>query len=118
MLIGKRIKEARLAKGMSQQALGDLLNVSKVSVCGYETGTRTPTLETFLDLIEVLDLEPSYVLGIETSVVSEEGEPYGAKMAKEDFEILNELKNHRTLYNQLCENPKRTVDIIAKKMEK
>ena len=47
MLIGKRIKDMRLEKGLSQQELGDLLGVTKVSVCGYENGTRTPSLETF-----------------------------------------------------------------------
>ena len=118
MLIGKRVKEARLKKGMSQQMLGNLLNVSKVSICGYETGTRTPTLDTFLDLIAILELDPAYALGIETTTVCEDGETYGARMAKEDFEILNELKQHRLLYNQLCENPKRMVEIIDRKMTK
>ena len=51
MLVGERLKEARLAKGLSQQELGDLLGVSKVSICGYEKGTRTPTLNNFIDLI-------------------------------------------------------------------
>lgn len=118
MLIGHRIKEARIKKGMSQQALGDILKVSKVSVCGYETGTRTPTMETFLDLIKTLEMTPEYALGMETFVVNEEGVPYGNKMAKEDLEIIEELKKHRELYNQLCDNPKRTVDIIASKLKK
>ena len=63
MIIGKRLKEARLKKSMSQEELGNLLGVSKVSICGYEKGTRTPTMENFLDLIKILELEPDYVLG-------------------------------------------------------
>lgn len=118
MLIGHRIKDARIKKGMTQQTLGDILKVSKVSVCGYETGTRTPTLETFLDLIHTLEMTPEYALGMETLAVSEEGVPYGNKIAKEDMKIIEELKKHRELYNQLCENPKRTVDIIASKLKK
>ncbi len=51
MVVGSRIKEERLKREMSQQQLGDLLGVTKVSVCGYENGTRTPTMETFLNLI-------------------------------------------------------------------
>ena len=50
MIIGKRLKEARIKKGMSQEELGNILGVSKVSICGYEKGTRTPTMENFLDL--------------------------------------------------------------------
>ena len=32
MLVGKRIKDMRLEKGMSQQELGDLIGVTKVSI--------------------------------------------------------------------------------------
>ena len=52
MLIGQRIKEARLKKGYTQSDLGNLLNVSKVSICGYERGTGTPTLDIFNKLTE------------------------------------------------------------------
>ena len=45
MIIGKRIKNARTKKGLTQEELGKLLGVSKVSICGYERGTRTPTME-------------------------------------------------------------------------
>ena len=51
MIIGERLKEARLKKGLTQSQLGELLEVSKVSICGYEKGTRTPTMEKFLALI-------------------------------------------------------------------
>ena len=44
MLIGKRIKELRIEKGLSQQQLGEIIGVTKVSVCGYENGSRVPTL--------------------------------------------------------------------------
>lgn len=118
MLIGHRIKEARLKKGLSQQQLGEMLNISKVSVCGYETGTRTPTMETFLSLIEILEIPVEYALGMETFIVNEEEVPYGYKIAQEDISILEELKKHRKLYNELCENPKRTIDKIASKMKK
>ena len=50
MLIGRRVKEARLEKKMSQEELGKMLGVTKVSICGYENGTRTPTMQNFLDL--------------------------------------------------------------------
>ena len=42
MLIGKRIKDMRLEKGMSQQELGDMIGVTKVSICGYENGNYPP----------------------------------------------------------------------------
>lgn len=118
MIIGKRIKEARINKNMSQEELGNLLGVSKVSICGYEKGTRTPTMENFLDLIEILELEPDYVLGRDKTVVSEKNTEYKTKMATEDIQIIKELKNNRELYNKLCSDPKRIIDLISRKLMK
>lgn len=112
MIIGKRIKEARIKKNMTQDDLGKLLGVSKVSVCGYEKGTRTPTMENFEDLIEILDLEPDYVLGRDKNIISESNKEYKVKMADEDIQIIKEIKNNRELYNKLCSDPKRTIELI------
>lgn len=118
MLIGKRIKEARIKKNMSQEDLGNLLGVSKVSICGYEKGTRTPTMENFLDLIRILELEPDYVLGRDKSIISEKNHDYKIIMADEDIQIIKELKNNPKLYNKLCSDPKRTIELINRKMTK
>lgn len=118
MIIGKRIKEARIKKNMSQEELGNLLGVSKVSICGYEKGTRTPTMENFLDLIKILELEPDYVLGRDRNVVSEKNRGYKIVMAQEDLEIITELKKNRELYNKICYDPKRTIDLINRKLMK
>ena len=116
MIIGERIKEARIAKNMTQQEVGDALGVSKVSVCGYEKGTRTPTMENFLDLIELLDLDVKYVLGQDILAVNEENEPYPVKLASNDFAMVNAIKTNRELYNLFCSNPQRTVEQIKRKL--
>lgn len=118
MIIGKRLKEARVEKGLSQEELGNLLGVSKVSICGYEKGTRTPTMENFLDLIEILNLEPDYVLGRDTEVKSKKDKAYKIIMAEEDIQIIKELKNNRELYNKLCSDTKRTIELINRKLMK
>lgn len=116
MLIGNRIKQARIQKGLSQEEVGNILGISRVSVCGYENGTQTPTLETFVKLIEFYEMDPYYALGIEIPIIKEEEVPYGNRVAKEDLQILEELKSHKELYNRLCVNPKRTTKIIASRM--
>ena len=117
MIIGSRIKENRLKKGLSQEQLGKLLNVSKVSICGYENGSRTPTLKTFLDITDILNMTPDYLLGRDTSILSEEEYAYtGKKISAKDLEILKELKTKPVLYNKLFSNPKRTVELISRKI--
>ncbi|MBQ9023801.1 MAG: helix-turn-helix transcriptional regulator [Bacilli bacterium] len=72
MILGSRIKSLRKSKGLTQSQLANLINVTKVSICCYEKGNRTPNLDTFMDLVNVLDTTPNYLLGVDTRVVSEE----------------------------------------------
>ena len=51
MIIGERVKEARINKNYTQEELGDIIGVSKVSICGYETGNRTPTMAMVLSAV-------------------------------------------------------------------
>ena len=118
MIVGERIKEARKKKNLSQQDLGDLLGVSKVSICGYEKGVRIPTMENFLQLIDILDLSPDYLLGRDVNCVSDDEEKYSVKLAKEDLKIIQEIKNNNQLYNLLKNDPKRTVELVVRKLNK
>jgi transcriptional regulator with XRE-family HTH domain len=117
MLIGKRLKELRKAKGLNQQELGNLVNVTKVSICCYEKGTRTPNLETFEDLLNVFDVSADYLLGndVTANVVKEGEESYTVSISKDDLNLLNELKRDKDLYrNVINEDPKRVIDLINK----
>lgn len=116
MIIGSRIKQARLNKGLSQEAFGKLLGVSKVSVCGYELGMRTPSLETLIKIVDTLDLDPNYLLGRDIFVVSEKEEKYYVSMAKNDIEIIKELKRYPILYNKILNSPKRTIELINREI--
>lgn len=117
MIIGQRIRKARKEKGLSQEELGSKIGVSKVSICGYEKGTRTPTIENFEDLLRILELEPDYILGREKTVVSESDTNYTVKMSNIDIQIINEIKKNRELYNKMCEDPLRTIELINRKMK-
>lgn len=116
MLVGKRIKDMRLEKGMSQQELGDLIGVTKVSICGYENGTRTPSLETFGILADIFETTTDYLLGREVSVVDEEGNEYIGSISRDDIEIIQEFRHYPNLYAKLIKDVKRYVSLINKKM--
>lgn len=117
MIIGKRIKEARIKKKMSQEELGDLLGVTKVSVCGYEKGTRTPTMKTFLKLIEILDLDPNQLLGRDVRVITERDPYYAVRMAHEDIAIIAELKHYPKLHARLRNEPVRFFELLNRKLK-
>lgn len=115
-MLGQRIKDARLAKGLSQEQLGDLIGVSKVTICWYESNTRTPSLENFEKLVDALEISADYALGKEVTAVSENSE-YKVKVAKKDLEILSALKAQRDVYNKLYEDPIRTSELISRKLK-
>ena len=95
-----------------------MLGVTKVSICGYENGTRTPTLETFINLLKILNVTPDYLLGRDVDDVKEQGESYVFKIAREYMEIIKKLKKHRELYNKLCSNPQRVINLISHRFKK
>lgn len=108
MLIGERIKKERKRNGYTQDDLGKILNVSKVSVCGYEKGTRTPTIETFMELVNTLKVDPNYLLGRDVKAVGEDDEFY-IKLSNYDLKLIEELKHYPELYNRLIQNPKEEI---------
>ena len=115
MIVGKRIKELRKSKNLTQQKLADLINVTKVSICCYEKGTRTHNLETFIDLVNVLETTPDYLLGRDVKVVSENDENYSVVLPIEDIQIIKEIRKNEKLISYLRNDPKRGVEYISKK---
>ncbi len=114
MLLGKRLKDLRKKKGLTQQELGDLINVTKVSICCYENGTRMPTIDTLLELGKVFGVDVAYFLGHDEVVQKKDKEFF--YLAEEEILILEELRKHDNLYEKLIADPKRTVEFIAKKV--
>ena len=45
---GKRLKELRVEKGLSQQKLGELLGFCNQTISFWESGSREPDLDTLL----------------------------------------------------------------------
>lgn len=107
MFVGSRVKELRKAKGMTQQQLADMINVTKVSICCYEKGTRFPNIDTFCDLVRCLGTTPSYLLGMDVQVVAEDEEPYVISVQNEELELIKECRNYPKITKEINENPKR-----------
>lgn len=63
--IGTRIKELRVAKGLSQQGLAQKLGVMQHTVSKYENNVKRPSLEVLILLADILDVSTDYLLGRE-----------------------------------------------------
>ena len=116
MLVGQRIRKLRKEKNLSQQDLGYELGVTKVSVCGYENGTRTPSLDVLVNISEVLGVSLDYLVGREEVVINEENENI-VKMSSTDIEIIECMKKYPDLYNKVIKDPNRYVSLLNKKLK-
>ncbi|MBU5625978.1 helix-turn-helix domain-containing protein [Oscillibacter sp. MSJ-2] len=63
MDIGTRIRELRLERGLSQEALAEQLKVSRQAVTKWESGASVPSTARLLALCEVFGLSPVELAG-------------------------------------------------------
>ena len=101
VLFSTRLKELRKEVGLTQKQLGEMVGVTKVSICCYENGTRTPTLDTLIDLANSLGVDLAYLLGVDTFMVAEDDMKCSINLAKDEIELIRELRMHIKLYEKL-----------------
>ncbi|ALA50964.1 transcriptional regulator [Shouchella clausii] len=62
-IVPERLKTLRKERQLTQEQLGELINVTKVSISGYENGNRTPDTDTLRRLADVFGVSTDYLLG-------------------------------------------------------
>jgi len=58
-----RIKELRLKNGWRQEDLAQRLHTGRQTIGNYETGLRSPDVETICDLCDIFGVTADYLLG-------------------------------------------------------
>jgi transcriptional regulator with XRE-family HTH domain len=62
-IFGKRLKELRNEKDLTQEKLGQIFNVRKGTISNWENGNRFPNEETLIKLADFFDVSVDYLLG-------------------------------------------------------
>lgn len=60
---GKRLHKLRKEKGLTQQQLGEIVGVGKVTISRYERHGREADYETLVKLAQYFDVSVDYLLG-------------------------------------------------------
>lgn len=63
-VLGERLRELRLEKGILQKDVGKAIGVAANTITGYETGTREPSLELLVALAKYYNTTTDYLLGV------------------------------------------------------
>ena len=117
MLIGNRLKKARLNSKLTQAQLGSLVGVGKSAICCYEKETRNPTLETIIEFMHVLGVSSDYLLGADNLIkIKENDQSYYRSMTKEEVLFIEELRKDKIVYEILFQDPKKGSDLVKKKI--
>ncbi|NFQ86706.1 helix-turn-helix transcriptional regulator [Clostridium sporogenes] len=61
-MFGDRLKELREEKGMTQEQLGKLLNITKQAVYSYEKGDNEPTIDSLVKIANIFNVSLDYLL--------------------------------------------------------
>lgn len=93
MSIGTRIKEKRIAMGMTQKQLADKLGVKNTAIANYETGVSSPKESILFKLFEVLQCDANYLFQDDIKIDESKA-----------FAQINKYENITALLDQL--NPK------------
>lgn len=72
VLLGKKIKQARVDRKISQEKLAEILDVHVTYISQLERGLKTPGLEMLLRISEVLGVSPAFLLEVPEYKVSKE----------------------------------------------
>lgn len=106
--VGYRIRTARLARGMNQAELGDLVNLNSDRIQKYENGVRSPRPELLRQIADALEVN---VLALTDPVISsymnimyglfELENYYGIKLEKGDMKYCLTIDSENGLYKYL-----------------
>ena len=120
MLLGIRLKALREEKGLTQEKLANMINVTKSTISYYENDERVPTVSNLCELVKVFNVSFDYLMGNDQFEIAEgsETENYGMYMAKEELEFIKEIRHYSDFHSEVIKHPKRCAERINKKLFK
>ena len=92
MSVGKRLRDARKAKGLTQKELAAMIAVKHNSVSNWENDQNKPDLDTIRRICSVLDISSAYLLEGETAPVPLQDELNRA-LTDTEFALFDEVRH-------------------------
>lgn len=56
-IIGKKIRQLRIERGLSQEELSEKIDISPRHMCTIENGNSFPSIETFIKIAQILEID-------------------------------------------------------------
>lgn len=108
--MNERIKMVRKALGMNQEEFGDRIKVQRTTICGYETGNRTPLDSTIASICREFNVNETWLRTGEGSMFNEADS--GIDLVTRA--MLGQSENKKKLLRLIADMPD---DLLDKMME-
>lgn len=104
MSFNERLKEARIASGLTQKQLAEKLGIAGTTVTGYEKGNSEPNVNTIGKIMDILQVDANFLWQDEMNAL-------GGFQLNLKYNELEHIKKYRNLDN----HGKEMVDFVLDK---
>lgn len=120
MFNGNKLKQLRNGKKLTQKELGEVLGVTKSSICCYEKGTRTPTLENLLDISKFFGIKVETLFDNDNNIIEQtfKGKKYKMNLSDEEIAFIKKLRRNKLVANAVLEDPNKFIKLVKKDIKK
>ena len=110
MTVGARIAQKRKELGLSQEALGEKLCVSRQAIYKWESDTTLPEIEKLVALAKLFEVPVGWLLGVEeeAEVPKEDGE-----LSETQIKMVDEIVSRYLAAQPKPKKPRRGLRILA-----
>lgn len=93
MGFGEKVRQARIAKQMSQEQLSEATGLSKRTILNYESGERIPKKrETYAVLADALGIDEAVLMDKNVDFVLKAHEVYGNDAMRQAMDLVADVK--------------------------
>lgn len=97
--IGRKIREQRMYKKLTQERLAEIVDISTTYLSGIERGKKIPSFKVMVDIANALDMSFDFMLSNEIEVLQDNK----ISLELHEFEIMLEMLKEKDLINQFIQ---------------
>ena len=113
MTLGERIAQKRKELGLSQEALGEKLCVSRQAIYKWESDTALPEIEKLVALSALFEVSVGWLLGVEAESEVPEEEADDGQLNETQMKMVEEIVNRYLAAQPQPKKTKRWVKVLA-----
>ena len=96
-----QLKKARLSMGYTQQQVADLMDITKSTYCGYETGKRRPNVARIKQLAHILNTSGDILLETGYGPTESDLIEKDSDLIEESSAVDSEIKEALAIFSEL-----------------